>query len=253
MLRSGLVRTRDVRAILKIVNELPDLPPDPAARTVHMMNEVCKLFGARSGIAGVANRDARSGDVIIRYGVAGGFLDESMVLVYQQYAAQEHVRDVLMTSIMQQPDPTGLFTRASQVPDRTWYNSAHFNEIRVPLGIDDAIYAFWPVPGAPLLAGIGLNRERGGRKFSKRELELAAILHDALIPFYRYLYDATCREPGPRLTPRTRQVYQQLMLGLSQKEIAVRLRMSPHTVHDHVKQVYTAFGVNSRAELMARR
>ncbi len=43
-----------------------------------------------------------------------------------------------------------------------------------------------------------------------------------------------------------------LLEGLSEKEIAYKLGLSRHTVHSHVKDIYELAGVNSRAELLAR-
>lgn len=55
-----------------------------------------------------------------------------------------------------------------------------------------------------------------------------------------------------KLTPRQQQVLESLLTGRSKKEIAFALHISPHTVHNHVKAVYQAFGVSSRGELLAR-
>ena len=49
-----------------------------------------------------------------------------------------------------------------------------------------------------------------------------------------------------------RQTLERLLAGDSEKEIAVRLRLSPHTVHVYVKSLYRRFGVCSRGELFAR-
>jgi DNA-binding CsgD family transcriptional regulator len=36
------------------------------------------------------------------------------------------------------------------------------------------------------------------------------------------------------------------------RDIAARLEISPHTIHNHVKEIYRKMGVNSRPELLAR-
>jgi len=54
------------------------------------------------------------------------------------------------------------------------------------------------------------------------------------------------------LAPRLRHVLEELMLGHSEKQIAMRSRKSIHTIHDYVKQLYKSLGVNSRGELFAR-
>jgi pSer/pThr/pTyr-binding forkhead associated (FHA) protein len=54
------------------------------------------------------------------------------------------------------------------------------------------------------------------------------------------------------LTQAQRRVYDLLLKGKSEKEVAKELHLSPNTVHSHVQAIYAAFGVNSRAKLIAR-
>jgi DNA-binding NarL/FixJ family response regulator len=62
---------------------------------------------------------------------------------------------------------------------------------------------------------------------------------------------ATTADPAARLTPRQRQVLECLLDGDSEKQAAARLGLHPGTLHVHVKRVYKALGVSSRAELLA--
>jgi len=52
------------------------------------------------------------------------------------------------------------------------------------------------------------------------------------------------------LTPAQRRVFDGFLEGLSEKEIAVRLGISIHTVHSHAKAIYKSFEISSRAELL---
>ena len=56
--------------------------------------------------------------------------------------------------------------------------------------------------------------------------------------------------PSP-LAPRLQETLDATLEGLSEKEIAARLRLSEHTVHQYVKALYRRYRVRSRAELMA--
>ena len=53
------------------------------------------------------------------------------------------------------------------------------------------------------------------------------------------------------LSEAQRRVTLLLLEGMSEKEVASRLRLSPHTVHNHIKEIYRRLEVNSRAELLA--
>lgn len=54
------------------------------------------------------------------------------------------------------------------------------------------------------------------------------------------------------LTSRERLVLEQLILGKSVREIADLIDRSPHTVHDHVKNLHRKLGASSRGALIAR-
>jgi len=54
------------------------------------------------------------------------------------------------------------------------------------------------------------------------------------------------------LTPAQLRVYDLLVQGLIEKEVAAQLGISVHTVHDHVKAIYKTFSVSTRGELVSR-
>lgn len=54
------------------------------------------------------------------------------------------------------------------------------------------------------------------------------------------------------LPPMQRRVYDALCRGLSNAEIARELGRSEFTIRNHIKLIFKAFGVNSRAELIAK-
>ena len=57
---------------------------------------------------------------------------------------------------------------------------------------------------------------------------------------------------GLKLSPRMKQTLERLLAGDSEKQIAAKLEVSPHTVHVYVKSLYHEFEVCSRSELLAR-
>lgn len=62
---------------------------------------------------------------------------------------------------------------------------------------------------------------------------------------------ATGSEGGPNLTPRQLEIVTLLVQGLSAKEIAVQLHLSPRTVEFHKYQAMERLGLSTNAELIA--
>ena len=54
------------------------------------------------------------------------------------------------------------------------------------------------------------------------------------------------------LTPREQEITRGVARGLANQEIAAELFLSPHTVRDHLKAIFTKVGVTSRGELVAK-
>lgn len=57
------------------------------------------------------------------------------------------------------------------------------------------------------------------------------------------------KRPAPRLTPREKQIVQQICEGLKNKEIAQTLSITPGTVKVHLMHIFEKTGVKDRFEL----
>ncbi len=92
----------------------------------------------------------------------------------------------------------------------------------------------------------------GHARGAERRLRLLGALYAAqrAARFARALR-ADPSSPLAVLSARELEVAALLADGHSDREVAERLHISPHTVHSHVKQIYRQFAVGSRPELMA--
>jgi LuxR family maltose regulon positive regulatory protein len=92
-------------------------------------------------------------------------------------------------------------------------------------------------------------RNAGDSRAADREARLAAETFERL--------GAARRPPQPRsatsqgLTPRELEVLRLVAEGLSDRDIAGRLVLSPHTVHRHISNLHTKLGVSSRTAAAA--
>lgn len=57
---------------------------------------------------------------------------------------------------------------------------------------------------------------------------------------------------SPALTPRERQIVEGMADGLSNKRIAARLGLSPHTTEDYTRNIYEKLHVNTRGGAVAK-
>jgi DNA-binding CsgD family transcriptional regulator len=60
-----------------------------------------------------------------------------------------------------------------------------------------------------------------------------------------------CESKIEQLSPTQVRVLRLLLTGMTEKEMAAKLFVSPHTVHSHIQAVYRELVVTSRAELMS--
>jgi DNA-binding CsgD family transcriptional regulator len=83
---------------------------------------------------------------------------------------------------------------------------------------------------------------------AERVCQLASILRAMLgAPLDREVAGGRASD----LSDREADVLRYALTGLTEKQIALRLHRSPHTVHSHLKSIYRRMGVSSRAELLA--
>jgi DNA-binding NarL/FixJ family response regulator len=54
------------------------------------------------------------------------------------------------------------------------------------------------------------------------------------------------------LTPKEKEILQQLVKGFAYKQIAHNTHISPETINTHIKNIYRKLNVHSRSEISAR-
>ena len=144
--------------------------------------------------------------------------------------------------------------REDVMSDEEWYASDAYTKIHLPIGIDAQMESHFVVPKTRQVFGIAVHRGTGTPPFSiaqrrqlrRLHLELARAWHGTIV------VPETADPVVAGLAPRLREVLWMLCVGMSEKEVAHQLQLSPRTIHNHVVRLHAAFGVNSRGELLAR-
>ena len=91
------------------------------------------------------------------------------------------------------------------------------------------------------LKGITKTNHRDRNNNPKYALSLLALSAEETFSTEKYQVDC--------LTPREREVIQLLCLGKSKKHISEELNISYHTVHTHVKNIYSKLEVHKVSKL----
>jgi DNA-binding CsgD family transcriptional regulator len=223
-----------------------------------MLQQFGRIVGAQIGICGTV--------VPAKKGAPMALLPESFIDVGW---ASERDRRLYLTWMQDTPPDSDLLLRhlIEIVPrerrvetccrrqvlgDETWYNSALYTDFYRPARLDDELQSFGWVAPSKVIDGVSFIRSSNHGPFGDRQRKLLRLFHAEIC---RLLGTKLADLFGPTVTelaPRLRQVLIFLLEGDSEKQVAQRLAISRHTVHEHVKRLHRHFGAASRGELLSR-
>jgi DNA-binding CsgD family transcriptional regulator len=255
---SPSLRARDYKAVFQLIGECRELGADPLAWRNHQVQGACKLTGAIAGINTEARAFFHEPDFRIRLNIYSGF-DDVTLHIHKRYLEElgfykfdepfdEYVRihRTLTTRSQEQ------LIRRDQ-----WYRSALFNDFFRPCCFDDRMLSGYRIRLADGAGGHGhdclcLLRALGDPPFTRRHRRLVRLLHREIAPMIGRQLTSADEPSAMQLSSQRREVLDCLLDGMSEKQVAARLGLTPQTVHQYVKAIYRHFRVGSRAELMAR-
>jgi DNA-binding CsgD family transcriptional regulator len=257
MSKSARLRLPDLRAISQLTHECRDLGDDPVAWREHCFAGVAKLVGADlvagGELAGVrAGRQRELGSVA--WGWENGFNPAGWQRALELLATDPNYSSQMVEYAKRLVEVGEVVFRGSDLAEeREFLRGAEYQEVYRTIGTHHAMWCTRFIPRAPDETDGGVFMRAEGRPdYSARD---KAIVHETYALIAPMVGGALARfaEPSPSaLPPRVRQVLLCLLEGDGDKQIAVRLKLSAHTVNEYVKRVYAHFGVVSRTELLAR-
>jgi len=248
MRRSETVGITEVQAMLRLVAETAELWYDPIVQRRYTLESLCKLLPAKVGICFTFGDVLMGGDGACGPLVQVG-MEESQERVVKTYLQSGEPADPALPKLAEITAPVVVARRSELVNDKLWYASPYYRELREPLALDDTIYAKITVPGKVI--SLALLRAIGDEPFTERQSQLV----DLCLSQMSWPFQPEDKSVDPRLAslqPRLRKVMQHLLDGDGEKQVAAKLGLSRHTVHEYVKMIYQQLGVSSRSELLSQ-
>lgn len=263
MSKSVMLRSPDVRAIVRLVGECRDLGDDWSAWLGHCLQGLMMLIDGELGLGGEVG-GARGGVWLNEIsppamtGRPGFDFDPGRIVeVIQQHnlvPGESRFVDGYLVRWLRE-DGIALSNR-DLFAVREWEASTDMRTVGEAWGTDATILCCREIPSAGPSSGevldLSVFREEGRRPFGGRECAIVREVVAALVPLLGGRL-ARFGEPSPAgLPPRARQVLACFLEGDGDKQAAARLGIGVHTVNQYAKQIYKHFGVRSRPELLAR-
>ncbi len=237
---------QDCRACFRLIHEACELGNDPVAWNTHVMQSLEPLLKVDASNAYIVNID-----LDIKVMRPKLFLLHNIDASWSDYVDEQGAADQPHTpGVMARLGTDFVATRQELIDDQAWYASPWTPEHAHRLGWDQFIMSQVFVKTVNMVHGLTFPRRIGAPAFERegREVQLLRFIHAELAHLWR--------KPEAieidTLPSRLMDTVAAMRRGMSRKEIANEMGISPHTVHTYERQLFEKFGVSSRGELLAR-
>jgi DNA-binding CsgD family transcriptional regulator len=129
------------------------------------------------------------------------------------------------------------------------HRSAYYAEVLAPMGVEHQVRLWLPAPTG-VARYLFVNRGAEEEDFGAHHCELLELLRPSLTTA-RARWEREGRSAADGLTRRESEVLTWVARGLTNREIADALVVSPGTVRKHLENSFEKLGVHSRAEAVA--
>lgn len=244
---------KEMGILLRLGGEVAGLPLDKGVRRRHIMESLRKLVGAATACCFEANRTggpglAHPGTIV--YSDGSPHLDDPR----QRYFMLGTPANPAARPILDSPESYVTQRRSAVLSDALWYGSEHFHAVTRPLNLDDSICSRLRLPDEQDLY-MAIHREIGDDPFTEHHCQVVQFFNTHAFRLYHVPGKAEPTRDDPRiqaLPPRLRPVLFGFLDGDGEKQVATKLGLSPHTVHQYAKLLYRHFAVSSRGELLSQ-
>lgn len=242
--RPARLKLKQVRDVFRLVGEIRELGAEPDSWRPHLVNRLRDLLRAEVVTSSEVHfRKTRNPSVLRVLDVGWGADATEQLWKIDTEQEDERPETYLLTLAQGHELPAeghGASKDMPVKPSKPMYGGSHFVLSQVPLP------HIWAVDQ------LGVHRGWGEPPFSAAEHKMVRMFHLELGRLWRTDTIRRATDPRIALPPRLQQTLDALANGHSEKQIAAKLKLSQHTIHNYVKALHQRFNVSSRGELLAR-
>lgn len=228
-----------IRSIYRIVRACREKWADRVAWQQCLVEGACELFGGDNGVL---------------YLMYAEFVEDRPHMIslhstgWKSAEAKELYLDSLRPSCdVQFPSfrravggalETGVaaFSRRMVIRDDEWYGTRYHEEYHAPTGCDEFVVALRASEALGSVVVIGGHLAHGAEPASMKVVRRLGLLAEEIVPLMGTELTMEGQVGMEGLSPRQRETLNHLLDGQSEKQVAVRVGISPPTVHDYVVQ-----------------
>jgi DNA-binding CsgD family transcriptional regulator len=235
------LKLRDVRRAFRLLGEVRELGQDPQAWRQHLVRRLCKLLPAEVVVASEFHFLATKKSGVMRLVDLGWGAD-----------AEGNVWEIRTERDDERPEEYKVVAKGGGAAAAAEGAPIPVEPTEPVYGGKHLILSQVEIPHAATVDRLTAHRIFGQEPFTAAEHRLLRMIHVELRRLWRRDALRRARDPKNDLPPRMKQTLDELLGGASEKQIAGKLGISPHTVHNYVKALHQRFEVSSRGELLAK-
>ena len=236
------LKLRDVRDVFRLVGEVRELGAEPDSWRPHLVNRLRDLLRAEIVTSSEIHFRKTRNPTVLRVLDVGWGTDSTGTL-WKIDTEQENERpETYLLTLTKEPaaDTQGVTRDMPLKPAQPMYGGSQFILSQVPLP------HIWAVDQ------LGIHKDSSQPPFTPAQHRLIRLFHLELGRLWKLDTVRRAKDPRIALPPRLQQTLEALATGNSEKQIAAKLKLSQHTIHNYVKALHQRFNVSSRGELLAQ-
>ena len=250
---SERLKLRDVRQAFRLVGEVRERGSDPQVWRPHMVLALRRLVNADVVVSSEVHfRKLKTSGRMKVFDIGWGSEPGGRVWQIHTEREDEHPENFWLALAA----PVGRGNGAAgAAPVGAKGDESELVPVRPAQKVHGGRYLIlsqYGLPHAGVVDQLGLHRAWDDHPFTPADHKLVRLFHVELGRLWKRDAIRRAKDPTTALPPRLSQTLTELLAGSSEKQIALKLDLSRHTIHNYVKALHQRFGVSSRGELLAR-